>query len=166
MIEVGSFVRYRASDDEPPVPALVQTVWEDGSGYELYVFHFTSQSHVRAAHPSQVEEVGSNADQSTKINELNEDLAALAARVTDLEEDNEMLRAELKAINPNKPGPEPVQERPAKPLEVVDAGVDAGVESTQTEQTEQTEHEGDEAEPVGAGPKGKSTRKRAAWPNE
>jgi hypothetical protein len=157
MIEVGSFVRYRASDDEPPVPALVQTVWEDGTGYELYVFHFTSQSHVRSAHPSQVEEVGSNADQSTKIDELNEDLAALAARVTDLEEDNQMLRAELSSLSGDK--------QPGLPDDVPSPVVEnAGVDSTPQDQpssNEQTE----EPELVGTG-KGKTARRRSAWPNE
>lgn len=162
MIEVGSFVRYTASDDEPPVPALVQTIWEDGSGYELYVFHFTSQSHIRSAHPSQVEEVGGNSNLKSIIDELNEDLAALAARVTDLEEDNQMLRAELVHLGGGKKA-EPVQVDASELPEegsapVVDAGVDAGVESTQTEDEDQ--------ELAGVGAKSKGSRRRSAWPNQ
>jgi hypothetical protein len=84
---IGQLVRYLAREGEPPAPALVMRIWEDGM-IELYVFHFESFTHIRAAHPSQVEAVESNNSAG--------DVAALDQRINLLENELDDLKRSLR----------------------------------------------------------------------
>lgn len=76
-MNIGQLVRYTPNTGEDPLPAIVMKIWEDGA-IQLYVFHFESITHVRAAHPSQVEPVAGTED-------LLQEIEGLRARVEELE---------------------------------------------------------------------------------
>ena len=134
---IGELVRFRVNESDEPAPAIVMRLWPGGE-IELYVFHFEAVTHIRAAHPSQVERV--NGETVDQVFSLTETYIGLEQRVTDLEIALDKLTHRH-------------QERIPEPSSHPDAEA-AHVEST-PEEPEQ------EAVPMAT----KRGRGRGAWPN-
>lgn len=101
---IGQLVRYTLREGEPPAPALVMRLWEDGM-IELYVFHFESFSHVRAAHPSQVEAVENSAHGLAETVALEQRLTLLENELDDLKRTLRLKDAEFSIDRPERPEP-------------------------------------------------------------
>lgn len=100
---IGQLVRYTLREGEPPSPALVMRLWEDGM-IELYVFHFESFSHVRAAHPSQVEAVETSNGLAETV-ALEQRLTLLENELDDLKRTLRLKDAEFSIDRPERPEP-------------------------------------------------------------
>jgi hypothetical protein len=90
---VGSLIRYRVNPEDPPAPGIVMRIWPDAK-VELYVFHFEAAAHIRAAHPSQIEDVFQLLDE-----QITASLPPLLAKVMRMEDRILWLENQVRNIN-------------------------------------------------------------------